>query len=82
MTDRLQAKDGLLTVEASIAQATGALKTMADGGFRWIFDIPEDEIAAHVRVHMFRNKRLRITVEVLEDDATDETENRDRYFQG
>jgi hypothetical protein len=57
-----------LTVEASIAQATGALKTMADGGFRWIFDIPEDELPAHVRVHLYRGKRLKLTIEVLEDD--------------
>ena len=57
-----------LTVEATIAQATGALKTMADGGFRWIFDIPESELPAHVRVHMYRDKRLRLTIEVLDDD--------------
>lgn len=69
-----------LTVEATIAQATGALKTMADGGFRWIFDIPESELPAHVRVHMYRDKRLRLTIEVLDDDG-DETETTDRYFE-
>jgi len=66
-----------LTVEASIAQATGALKTMADGGFRWIFDIPESELPAHVRMHMYRNQRLRLTIEAIDDDAT---EDRNRYF--
>jgi hypothetical protein len=71
--------DEPLTVEATIAQVTGALKTMADGGFRWIFDIPEDELPAHVRLHLYRNKRLKLTIEALEDDG--ETENRDRYFQ-
>jgi hypothetical protein len=61
-------EDEPLTVEASIAQATGALKTMADGGFRWIFDIPEDELPAHVRLHLYRNKRLRITIELDDDE--------------
>lgn len=70
-----------LTVLATIAQTTGALKTMADGGFRWIFDIPEDELPSHVRVHMYRDKRLKLTIEVLDDDGTDETENTDRYFE-
>ncbi len=60
--------DAPITALASIAQTTGALKTMADGGFRWIFDVPEDELPAHVRLHMFRDKRLRITIEVLEGD--------------
>jgi hypothetical protein len=72
--------EGNLTVEASIAQATGALKTMADGGFRWMFDVPESELPAHVRIHMYRNCRLRLTIEVLEDDAEDE--DTDRYFTG
>lgn len=71
--------EGPLTAEASIAQATGALKTMADGGFRWIFDVPESELPAHVRVHMLRNKRLKLTIEVIDDG--DETETPHRYFE-
>lgn len=70
--------DGSLSAEASIAQATGALKTMADGGFRWVFDAPESELPAHVRLHLFRNKRLRLIIEVLDDDGP--TEDRTRYF--
>ena len=66
-----------LTVEATIAQATGALKTMADGGFRWIFDIPESELPAHVRMHMYRGQRLKITIEALDDG---ETQDRTGYF--
>lgn len=72
--------DPRLTAEASIAQATGALKTMADGGFRWVFDVPESELPAHVRVHMLRNKRLKLTIEVIDDDG-DETETPHRYFE-
>jgi hypothetical protein len=72
-------EDEKLTAEASIAQATGALKTMADGGFRWMFDVPQSELSAHVRIHLYQNKRLRLTIEVLEDDGT--TEDRDRYFE-
>lgn len=71
--------DPPLTLQASIAQTTGALKTMGDGGFRITFDVPEDELPAHVRLHLYRNKRLRLTIEVLDDDA--QTEDTDRYFE-
>jgi hypothetical protein len=71
--------DEALTVEATIAQVTGALKTMADGGFRWIFDIPQIELPAHVRMHLHLNKRLKLTIEALEDDGeTPERSESDR----
>ena len=54
--------DGPLTFLASIALATGALKTMADGGFRVTLDIPETELPAYARLHLLRNTRLKITV--------------------
>lgn len=63
-----------ITAEVSIAQATGALKTMADGGFRWMLDAPQSELPAHVRLHLLQNKRLRVTFEVLEDDQPEETQ--------
>ncbi len=63
-----QPDDTPLVVDASIAQITGALKTMADGGFRWIFDIPESELPAHVRLHLFREMRLKITIEPNDDE--------------
>jgi hypothetical protein len=68
-----------LTVKASIATITGALKTMGDGGFRIIFDAPESELPAYMRIHLLRNKRLKLTIEALDDDG--ETEDRDRYFE-
>lgn len=59
-----------LTAEASIAQVTGALKTMGDGGFRWIFEAPETELPAHVRLHLYRGKRLKLTFELMEPEET------------
>ena len=71
--------EGALIVEASIATITGALKTMGDGGFRMAFDAPETELPAYMRLHLLRNKRLKLTIQVVDDDG--ETADRDRYFE-
>ena len=59
-----------LTFLVSIAPATGALKTMADGGFRVTLDIPETELPAYARLHLLRNTRLRIVLTVDDDGKT------------
>lgn len=64
-SNRLEDK---LTVHATIAQTTGALKTMADGGFRVTFDVPETELAAYVRLHLLRDCRLKLTIETEDDE--------------
>jgi hypothetical protein len=56
-----------VVVEASVAQVTGALKTMGDGGFRMTFDAPESELPEYIRIHLLRNKRLRLTIEEMDD---------------
>lgn len=53
---------------ASVAAATGALKTMADGGFRVTLDIPETELPAYARLHLLRGCVLKITVETEDDE--------------
>ena len=77
---------------ASIAPLQSAITIASDGGARVKVDIPESEMAAIVRLMLFRGMVLRVTIEAerpaarkrkqgrgkLEDDA--ETEDRDRYF--
>ena len=57
-----------LTFLASLASATGALKTMADGGFRVTFDLPETELPAYARLHLLRGCVLKITIETEDDE--------------
>jgi len=66
-----------LTFLASIAPLQSAITIASDGGARVKIDIPEDEMPAIVRLMLYRGMRLRITMEAIDDDAT---EDRNRYF--
>lgn len=54
-----------LTFKASIAPLQGAIKIASDGGARVSLDIPESEMPAIVRLVLYRNVVLRVTVEVM-----------------
>jgi len=62
-----------LTFIASIAPLQSAITIAHDGGARVKIDIPEDEMPAIVRLMLYRGQRLRITLEALDDEATDRT---------
>lgn len=68
-----------LTFLASIAPLQSAITISSDGGARVKIDIPESEMPAIVRLMLYRQQRLKVTFEILKDD---ETEDRDRYFEG
>lgn len=68
-----------LTFIASIAPLQSALTIASDGGCRAKIDIPESEMPAIVRLMLYRGKRLKITIEAIEDDA--QTQDRHRYFE-
>jgi len=67
-----------LTFVASIAPLQTAIVIASDGGCRLKLDIPDSEMPAIVRLVLYRQQRLRVTFEVIDDDA--QTEDRDRYF--
>lgn len=62
-----------LTFIASIAPLQSAITIAHDGGARVKIDIPEDEMPAIVRLMLMRGRALRITIEALDDEATDRT---------
>ena len=62
-----------LTFIASIAPLQSAITIAHDGGARVKIDIPESEMPAIVRLMLYRGQRLRITLEALDDEATDRT---------
>jgi hypothetical protein len=66
-----------LTFLASIAPLQSAIQISHDGGARVKIDIPEDEMPAIVRLMLYRGKRLKITLEALDDGTT---EDRTGYF--
>lgn len=68
MTDRLKAKDGVLTFTASIAPLQSAITVAHDGGARVKIDIPEDEMPAIVRLLLMRGRLLKITIEPEDDE--------------
>jgi len=62
-----------LTFIASIAPLQSAITIAHDGGARVKIDIPESEMPAIVRLMLMRGRVLRITIEALDDEATDRT---------
>lgn len=80
-----------LTFLASIPPTDGALKAHGDGGFRLVLDIPDSEAPAFVRLLLYRQQVLQVTIQAQGkriakpkrgrkkiDDGT--TEDRDQYF--
>ena len=62
-----------LTFIASIAPLQSAITIAHDGGARVKIDIPESEMPAIVRLMLMRGRVLKVTLEALDDEATDRT---------
>ncbi len=85
--------DEPLTFLASLPPTDGALKAHGDGGFRLLLDIPDSEAPAFVRLLLYRQMVLRVTVQAegerpkklrkkKQADDDGETEDRTGYFAG
>jgi hypothetical protein len=63
---------------ATFPPILSAIKIDGSGGMRLQFDVPESEMGNAIRLLMWRDKCLKITVEVVEDfrNGKDETNKR------
>jgi hypothetical protein len=59
-----------LTFTASIAPLQSAIRIASDGGARVSLDIPESEMPAIVRLVLYRNVVLRVTIEEVQQGST------------
>jgi len=59
---------GPLTFTASIAPLQSAIRIASDGGARVSLDIPESEMPAIVRLILYREKRLKVTIEAEQEE--------------
>lgn len=62
--------DSPLTFTASIAPLQSAIKIAHDGGARIALDIPESEMPAIVRLVLYRGQRIKVTIELDQQEET------------
>lgn len=57
------------TFRASLPPILSAMKVAGDGGARIQFDVPDSDLAEALKVLLWRDKILRITIEPVIDDG-------------